>query len=288
MKYAAVEELSSKHGVQQMCELFNVSKSGYYEWLQRGPSQRDIEDEKLLEKIREIHMLSDGRFGAKKIRQQLKERGVFCGLRRIRRLMKQDGLKSRCFRVKRSTTRADESAPPVPNVLNREFTASRPNEKWVSDMTQCRVRGGWIYLVVVIDLFSRKVVGWAVGETADRGLVMSAFAQAAFVRPITAGLIVHTDRGSQYTSHDFVDMLEAWECIRSMSRKGECYDNAVAESFFKIFKAECLPPNGIFESFDDARLTIFEWIEAFYNRNRPHSTLNYLSPEQYEQRVAHY
>ena len=288
MKYAAVEELASKHGVQHVCELFSVSKSGYYDWRQRGPSQRDIEDAKLLEQIREIHMLSGGRFGARKIQHRLQERHILCGLRRIRRLMRQDGLKSRCFRGQKSTTKADESAPPVPNVLNREFTASRPNEKWVSDITQCRVRGGWIYLVVVIDLFSRKVVGWAIGATADRSLVMSAFAQAAYIRPIPPGLLVHTDRGSQYTSHDFVDMLEAWECIRSMSRKGECYDNAVAESFFKTFKAECLPANGIFESFEEARLTIFEWIEAFYNRNRPHSTLNYLSPEQFEQRVTQF
>lgn len=285
MKYAIVEELAGKHGVQHACEMLGVSTSGYYEWRRRRPSQRDIDDARLLEEIREVHMLSGGRFGARKVWHRLKDRGVACGLRKVTRLMRQEGLKSRCFRARRSITVADESAPPVPNVLNREFVAEKPNEKWVSDITQCRTRTGWIYLAVVLDLCSRKVVGWAVSQQADRALVIAAFQRAADERSITPGLLVHTDRGSQYTSHDFVDMLDAWECIRSMSRKGECYDNAVAESFFRIFKAECLPSSGIFDSFEEARLAIFEWIEGFYNRNRPHSALNYSTPEQFEQRM---
>ena len=153
MKYAIVEELAGKHGVQHACEMLGVSTSGYYEWRRRGPSQRDIDDARLLEEIREVHMLSGGRFGARKVWHRLKDRGVACGLRKVTRLMRQEGLKSRCFRARRSITVADESAPPVPNVLNREFVAEKPNEKWVSDITQCRTRTGWIYLAVVLGTY---------------------------------------------------------------------------------------------------------------------------------------
>jgi putative transposase len=165
VKYAAVEELANKSGVRNACELLSVSTSGYYEWRRRGPSQRDIDDAKLLEQIREEHMLSRGRFGVRKVWHRLKERGMACGLRRVTRLMRQEGLKSRCFRVRRSITVADESAAPVPNVLNREFVAEKPNEKWVSDITQCRTRAGWIYLAVVLDLCSRRVVRWSVSPS---------------------------------------------------------------------------------------------------------------------------
>jgi len=286
VKYAMVEQLEGRHGVQHMCTLFGVSKSGYYEWRSRGPSQRDIDDAALLEKIREVHMLSGGRYGARKVHKSLIGAGVPCSRRRVTRLMQQDGLKSRCVRVSRGTTVADESAPPVPNVLNREFSAAGPNKKWVMDITQFRGRAGWIYLAVVLDLFSRKVVGWDISTRANRRLVLSAFQQATSMRSVEPGLLVHTDRGSQFTSHEFVDMLEAWECIRSMSRKGECYDNAVAESFFRLFKAEFIALEKDLGSIEELRIKIFEWIEIFYNGKRPHSTLSYASPAQFEQRMA--
>jgi transposase InsO family protein len=205
--------------------------------------------------------------------------------KRVARLMCENGLKSRRVRRRRVTTQSNHGLPVAPNVLSREFSAERPNQKWVSDITYVPTDEGWLYLAVVLDLFSRRVVGWSLQEHMTRELVMAAFQQAARARGLAAGLLFHSDRGGQYASDDFVDLIGVFEVTQSMSRAAEVYDNAVMESFFASYKLECVPDKG-FATRRQARSETFEFIEVFYNRQRLHSTLGYLTPAEAEQAVG--
>jgi transposase InsO family protein len=208
--------------------------------------------------------------------------------KRVARLMRKNGLKSRRMKHRRFTTNSKHGWPVAPNLLNREFTAEQPNTKWVSDITYVPTHEGWMYLAVVLDLFARRVVGWTMQERMTRALIMASFEQAAQARGLAARateLLFHSDRGGQYASDDFVDLIGVFEVTQSMSRAADVYDNAVMESFFASYKLECVPAQG-FETRQQAKRETFEYIEVFYNRQRLHSTLGYLTPAEAERAVG--
>jgi len=265
-----------------MCRLFKVSRSGYYAWLHRPESQRKTEDKALSEVIAKIHEESNGEYGSPKIHQELRRRGTRCGCKRVARLMRKDGLKAKTIRKFKATTNSNHSLPVAENLLNRDFTPAEPNKAWVADITYIWTNEGWLYLAVVIDLFSRAVVGWSMSERMTRTLVMDAFTLAVKRRNPSTGLIHHSDRGSQYASADFQKLLSKHGAICSMSRKGNCWDNAAAESFFAILKRALIYHNK-YQTRVKARQSIFDYIERFYNRKRIHSTLGYRTPYEIDQ-----
>jgi putative transposase len=270
--------------VRTMCTILEVSPSGYYAWRERPPSARDRANDALEVEIRALHAESQQRYGCRKVHARLRRHRTV-NHKRVARLMRKNGLKSRRVKPRRFTTNSKHGLPVAPNVLNREFTAEQPNTKWVSDITYVPTHEGWLYLAVVLDLFARRIVGWAMQEEMTRALVMAAFERAAQARGVTAGLLFHSDRGSQYASDDFVDLLGVFEVTQSMSRAAEVYDNAVMESFFASYKLECVPAKG-FDTRQQAKSETFEYIEVFYNRQRLHSMLDYLTPAEAEQAVG--
>jgi putative transposase len=266
-----------------MCDALEVAKSGFYAWRNRPPSQRAQENDHLSQHIEEIHQESRQTYGAPRIHVALQSKGFQVGRHRVARLMAKQGI---CVRPKRKfqvTTDSNHPFPIVENILNRNFTATEPDKAWVADITYIPTQQGWLYLAVIIDLFSRRVVGWSLADHMRTDLVLNALKSALGQRlPSTSGLVFHSDRGSQYASHDYRNALQTAGITCSMSRKGNCWDNAVAESFFGTLKTELIHPR-IFATRDLAKIVIVEWIEVFYNRQRLHSTLNYLSPVQFEQ-----
>ncbi len=265
-----------------MCLVFKVSRSGYYAWLRRPESQRKIEDKVLSEVIKEIHKESRGEYGSPKIHQELRRRGIRCGRKRVARLMRKDGLKAKTIRKFKATTNSKHDLPVAANLLNRDFSPVEPNKAWVADITYIWTTEGWLYLAVVIDLFSRAVVGWSMSERMTRTLVMDAFTLAVKRRNPPPGLIHHSDRGSQYASGDFQSLLVKYGAICSMSRKGNCWDNAAAESFFALLKRSLVFHNQ-YQTRAEARQSIFDYIERFYNRKRIHSSLGYRTPYEVDQ-----
>jgi putative transposase len=241
----------------------------------------------LSEQIAEIHGKSRGSYGSPTIHAELKADGMRIGRKRVARLMKLRQIQSKKRRAFRVTTLSSHSYPVAANVLNRQFTAAAPNSAWAADITYFSTREGWLYLAVVLDLFSRRVVGWSMSQWIDAALVIDALRMAVDQRKPQPGLIVHTDRGSQYACNEYRAYIAAYGIVPSMSRKRDCWDNAVAESFFATLKLE-LKPDRIWASRAEARMAIFEYIEGWYNRTRRHSTLGYLSPAQFEEgrRVA--
>lgn len=260
-----------------------MSKSGYYAWCNRPPSPRNQENEQLSQQIATIHQQSRQTYGAPRIHAALNARGFQVGRHRVARLMAQAGI---CVRPKRRFKLTTDSNHPfaiAPNVLGRNFTATEPDQAWVADITYIPTLQGWLYLAVIIDLFSRRVVGWSMAEHMRVDLVLAALQVALGHRlPAASGLVFHSDRGSQYASHDYRGALQAAGISCSMSRRGNCWDNAVAESFFGTLKTELIHAQS-FATRELAKTAIVEWIEVFYNRQRIHSTLNYLSPVQFEQ-----
>jgi putative transposase len=268
--------------VQEMCRVFEVSRSGYYRWRHRQPSPRDLDNRKLDAEIKEIFGANRGRYGSPKITIELCERGRKVGKNRVARRMREAGIRSvirRKFRV--TTTDSKHRFEVAPNLLERNFTTPAPDKVWVSDITYVPTRAGWLYLTVIIDLFSRLVVGWALSSSLSHQMVLAALKRAVRNRRPAKGLIFHSDRGVQYACTDFRKELDHHGMVQSMSRKGDCWDNAVAESFFGIMKTE-LVHHERYEGHRDALHSIFEYIESFYNRQRRHSTLGYLSPSEYE------
>jgi putative transposase len=270
--------------VGKMCRVFKVSRSGYYHWLNRKPSQREVENSELKTNIVEVHRLSRFRLGSPKIQKELEDRGFYISRPRVARLMKQLEIRSiihRKFKV--VTTDSNHGYTLSPNLLNRDFTASSPGQKWVSDITYVKTNQGWLYLTIVLDLFDRKIIGWSMSRNMESGnTVIAAFKMAIRNRPVNPEeLIFHSDRGVQYACGEFRNLLHSYRILQSMSRKGNCWDNAVAESFFKILKSELIYqiPN---LPYGQARIEIFEFIEIWYNKKRKHSYLNYLTPEQFE------
>ena len=276
----------AQYPVTLMCNMLNVSKSGFYAWCTRGKSQRQKESERLLQKIVEIHHKSRGTYGSPRIQHQLRKEGLSVGRNRIARMMRQEGIFGRKRRDFRGTTRRDERDPVAPNHLEQKFVAKAPNRRWVADITYIATDEGWLYLAVILDLYSRKVVGWAVDRSMHTKLVLDALAMALMRRRSRGpGLIHHSDRGSQYTSAAFRKRLRDAGIECSMSRKGNCYDNAVAESFFATLKVECLHRSR-FDTRAQAKTTTIDFIENFYNTQRIHSALGFTSPAQYESNLV--
>jgi len=266
-----------------MCRVFKISKSSYYHWLKSGSSKRWLENEELLVRIKNIFDYSLKTYGSPRIKEELQTQGFQVSRPRVARIMKAAGIRARIPRRFVVTTDSRHNYPVAPNILNREFTTSRPGQVWVSDITYIRTNRGWLYLTVIIDLFDRKVVGWSMskGMTAEETII-SAWRMAVKNRPINQELIFHSDRGIQYACTKFTNILNANELVqRSMSRKGNCWDNAVAESFFKTIKVESVY-NQIYQNHDHAKLSLFKWIETWYNRKRRHSALGYKTIEEFE------
>ena len=263
-----------------MCKVLEVSRSGYYKWLTSGVSVRKQRREKLLCRIEGIFARSKGRYGYRRIHQQLKRDGWTCNHKTVERLMREHGIRPRRRRKFKLTTDSRHKLPVAKNVLNRRFSATRPNQVWVSDITYIETQEGWLYLAVFIDLYSRMVVGWSMADTMTTDLVASAYEMGIRSRGINSPEIVHSDRGCQYASEQFKELLSS-VCKQSMSRKGNCWDNAVAESFFGSLKSELIYHH-TFKTREAAQLSIFEYIEIFYNKQRLHSTLGYLTPEEFD------
>jgi len=276
-----------EYDVRLMSEVLEVSPSGFYAWRKRPPSERAIADERLLLNIRIAHAKSDGDYGAPRVQRELEDEDIHVGTKRVARLMRQDGLKGRAPRRQRPRTTDSAHAHPIaPNLLARQFDVNGValNQVWVSDITYVPTREGWLYLAAVLDLASRRCVGWAMRETLEPELAVSALEMAITTRRPAPGLIHHSDRGSQYACADYRAVLERHGMIASMSRKGNCWDNAVAESFFATVELELIRKHR-WATRDDARRAIFRYIETWYNRERRHSTLDYVSPVQYEEEL---
>jgi putative transposase len=268
-----------------MCEVLGVSRSGYYAWRRRPRSRRDKTNAKLTETIRVIHEESRRIYGSPRIYATLQHRGIACGRHRVARLMREEGIRSKTKRRFRSIATKRAETPAAPNRLERRFTAARPNRVWASDITIVKTAQGWLHLAIVLDLCSRKVVGWATSTAVTQTLALEALQMAFTVRRPKPGLLHHSDRGGQYLSAAYQHLLDEHGALCSMSRPGNCLDNAAVESFFHTLKTELVYQQH-YRTREQARLAIFEYVEAFYNRTRLHSTLDYRSPEEYERSVA--
>lgn len=271
-----------------MCELLAISRSSYYAWLTEDtPSVRTLEKIELMEKIKMIFIQNKCRYGSRRIRQVLLTMGYKISRRRVSKLMKSLNLCCKTKRKFKFTTDSKHNLPIAPNLLNRDFSPGKPNQIYAGDITYIPTQEGWLYLAVVIDLFSRKVIGWSMDKTMKVALVNNALSMALWKRKPGKGLIWHTDRGSQYASISHRNLLKAHGIKQSMSRKGDCWDNAVAESFFHTLKVE-LTHHEQFKTRQEAKQAIFEYVEVYYNRVRIHSANDYLSPMEYEmaQRAA--
>lgn len=281
MKYAFIKDHAGQHRTARLCSVLGVSRSGYYGWLARPESNRAVADRRLLESIREVHRNAREAYGAVKTWKALRAAGVACGKHRVARLRRQHGIEARRKRRFRATTEHRRLAPPAPNLLQRRFTVTRPDRVWVGDITYIPTGAGWLYLAVLLDLYSRKVVGWAMSGRLTQELAASALAMAVEQRRPPRGLLHHSDQGSQYSATHYRAALATGGITASMSRKGNAWDNAVAESFFSNLKNE-LVHHRHFKTREQARSEIFDYIEIFYNRQRVHSTLRYVSPADFE------
>ncbi|SEU17997.1 Transposase InsO and inactivated derivatives [Stigmatella erecta] len=281
MKFEFIQAQKAHFPVEFLCEQLEVSRSGFYAWSRRPESARQQEDQRLAAEVAQAHRDSRGVYGSPRVHAQLRAQGRRVSRKRVARLMEQQKLAARRRRRRVCTTDSRHGLPVAPNVLNRDFSPQAPNRTWATDITYVWTAEGWLYLAVVMDLFSRKVVGWAMGEHIDRHLVLSGLEMALQGRQPPKGLIHHSDRGSQYASADYQQVLAARGIECSMSRKGNCWDNAVVESFFSSLKQELVYRTD-FATRQQARLALFEYIEVFYNRQRRHSTLGYVSPVDFE------
>ena len=281
MKFGFMDAEKAHFPVRFMCKQLGVSPSGFYAWRQRKPSLRAQDEARLVEEIHAVHRASRGTYGSPRVLAELRHSGRRTSRKRVARIMREQALVARCRRRFRRTTNSNHAFPVADNVLGRKFTASAANQAWVTDITYVWTREGWLYIAALIDLFSRRVVGWAMSERIDRKLCLDALAMAVAARQPPPGLIHHSDRGSQYASHDYRRALEANGMLCSMSRKGDCWDNAVAESFWSTLKAELIDSTD-WPSRKVARNAVFEFIEVFYNRKRIHSTLGYHTPVDFE------
>jgi transposase InsO family protein len=269
-----------------MCKVFKTSKSSYYEWLKSSPSKRWQENEELLSKINKVYHMSNKSYGSPRICHELKAAGVSASRPRIARIMKASGLRALASKRFIATTDSKHKYPIVDNVLNRSFSVDRKNQVWVSDITYVRTNQGWLYLTVIIDLFDRKVIGWAMSkDLSAQNTSIKAWRMAKKKYPITDTLIFHSDRGIQYACTAFANILNGNKFVtRSMSRKGNCWDNAVAESFFKSLKVEWVYTKK-YACGEEAQLSIFEWMETWYNTRRRHSALGYMTINEFENQL---
>lgn len=264
-----------------MCRVLRVARSGFYAWLREPESARSIEDRRLVGRIRYFHAASGGVYGSPRIYRDLKEDGERVAEKRVARLMREEKIRAiRGYKAPRHHV-AGPTAAAADNLLDRKFTVDAPDQVWVSDITYIRTWEGWLYLAIIVDLYSRMVVGWSMGSRAKRGIVLDALLAAIMRRQPEPGVIIHSDQGSQYTSDDWKRFCEANGLVPSMSRRGNCWDNAVAESFFSSLKKERIRKQ-IYRTRDLAKADVFDYIEGFYNRRRRHSHLGDVSPEAFE------
>ncbi len=282
MKYAWIEKRKRLFPNTVMCRVLKVSTSGYYDSIKRQPSAQQVRRRSLGQAVAKSYFESDRVYGYRKVYGDLEAEQIQCCEETVRRIMRDIGFYSRIKRKFVVTTDSNHIFKIADNLLNRNFNTDRPNHKWAADITYIPTRQGWLYLAVVMDLFSRKIVGWAMSENIDSALVQSAMKMALLHRRPGDGLIHHSDRGVQYAAGDFQDLLEDNNVVCSMSRKGNCWDNACVESFFGSLKTERVKGK-IYESFEDAKNDIFNYIEMFYNRKRRHKTLGNVSPVVYEE-----
>lgn len=282
MRYQFVQQHEGQFRVTALCRAMQVSPSGYAAWQKRPPGLRSQQEQTLLETIRNLHQQSKGTYGSPRLYKDLRAAGIRCSRNRLVRIMSKYQITARPLRRFVVTTDSSHALPIADNVLNRQFTADAPNTKWSADITYVWTREGWLYLGVVLDLFSRRLVGWAMETTLESSLVVSALHMALVSRKPAPGLLCHSDRGSQYARGDYQTALQQAGAGGSMSRKGNCYDNAPTESFFASLKRERVYRT-TFATRQEARGAIFEWIACWYNRKRRHSTLGYVSPEVFEQ-----
>jgi putative transposase len=286
MIYAYIEEQRVNTSVVRLCQALGVSTSGYYAWRQHGPSRRALANEALLVHLRAIRVETRETYGSPRMHAELVARGQPCSVNRVARLMRLNHLPARHKRPYHpKTTCPDPTRPVVPNRLAQDFTAEAPNQKWVGDITYIPTGQGWLYLAAVLDLHSRRIVGWALDETMTTDLVHAALEMALGRRQPAAGLVHHTDRGSQYTSADYQALLKIRGLVASLSGTGRCYDNAPMESFFGTLKAELIYRT-IYATRAAARQDIVSYIEGFYNATRRHSALGYRSPLDFERAMA--
>ena len=281
MKYQFVAAYQAEHRLTRLCQTLGVSRSGYYAWRRRPASPRTRANARLVGQMQQLHRQTKERYGAGKLWRALLASGVACGRHRVARLRRQYGLMARRVRRFRVVIEHHQFAPPAPNRLQQVFVAPAPNRIWAGDLTAIATRAGWVYLAVILDLYSRRVIGWAMSPRPDQHVALTALQMAITHRRPRPGLIHHTDQGATYTSVAYQRQLVQTGLVASMSRKGNCYDNAVVESFFSTLKNELVHERD-YHTREEAQAEVFEFIEVFYNRQRLHQTLGYVSPVQFE------
>ena len=281
MRYQAVREHADRYKVSLMCAALSVSESGYYDWRKRPESARARDNRKLLVQIRASHSRSRCHYGSPRVTEDLREAGERCNEKRVARLMRAHGIRAKRAKKWRATTQSSHKLPVAPNVLNRQFLPQAPNQVWAGDISYLWTDEGWLYLAVVLDLYSRAVIGWSMGTQLTASITIEALQMAIRRRKPDAGLLHHSDRGVQYAAKEYQHLLSQHDIVCSMSRKGNCWDNACVESFFSTLKVECVYQRR-YRTRDEARRELFEWMELYYNRQRRHSTLGYRSPAQFE------
>jgi putative transposase len=280
-KYQLIAAHAEEYPVRVLCRVLGLARSGFYAWQKRPFSAHAARDQELVSTIRAAFVASRQTYGSPRVHAELRAQGVGCARKRVARLMRQTLLVARQRRRRRSTTDSRHDQAVAANLLARNFQVQAPDQVWVADISYIPTREGWLYLAVVLDLFARRVVGWATGVSLERELVLRALQDALARRRPHPGLLHHSDRGAQYASGDYQELLASTGIMASMSRKGNCWDNAVMESFFSTLKAEL--PQSVFESRAAARSAVFDYIERFYNRKRRHSSLGYATPLSFEQ-----
>ena len=285
MKYAYIDNEKLQFSISLMCRLMKISRDGYYKWKDRPPSSRYKQRQVVTKAVKQTYFKFKARYGAPRITEELNEMGISCSKNHVAALMQESGLKARNGRNFKYRSAGTKNYNVKENLLNRHFTAQRPNQKWVSDITYIFVNGKWLYLAAVMDLYSRAIVGWAVDTGSGETLISDALDMALSRREVEKNLIVHSDRGVQYRANCYQDKLLKHGCRISMSRKGNCWDNAAMESFFSRLKVELIFAEK-FSTIEQAKSAIFEYIEIFYNRLRKHSANGYVSPMQFEELCA--
>jgi len=281
VRYRCIHRRRYQYAVRMMCRLLKVSRSGYYDWCNRRESARAIRDRELARLIGQLHLESNGVYGARRLHRELLELGEDCGRHKVARIMRKGGLKGCPKRRFRRSASSPPSHPVAANLLEQDFSATRIDERWSSDITFIGTRQGWLYLAIVMDLYSRRIVGWSMDRTISRYLVVDAMVMALGQRD--KPMVHHSDRGAQYTSDDFRNLLETNGIQCSMSGRGNCYDNAPVESFFASLKRERVRRQ-TYKTREEAKADVFDYIECFYNRKRRHTYLGYISPVEFENR----
>ena len=281
MRFRFIQQQRQRVSISRLCAVLGVSRSGYYAWQKRKPSAREQANQELIEQIQRLFSWSRSTYGYRRIHASLVDQGIVCSRNRVARLMRQLRLLGRRRRRFRVTTQSRHNFPVAPNMLARNFWATVPNQKWLADTTYVRTGQGWLYLSIVLDLYARLVVGWAIEPYLRDTLTLKALNMAINWRKPPPGLLHHSDRGSQYASDRYRNLLAEQHTVASMSRTGNVYDNAPMESFFATLKSELIHRRH-YQTHREAKSDIFEYVEVFYNRQRRHSALNYLSPVQYE------